>query len=458
MRRAFSGFVLLGALAVSPVAFAADITDIASSFDEDNPFDFRFRVTYDHLEKRAQIKRELEGLSPSQDHIQTFKDLLYTQARDTLSLRAEVGLFQDLMLHVELPVVLNDTESLSYDQSASDGCRFPPDMNPNCVNSSNSTTIRDGILPVGGFDAQRSGATLSGTKVFNAPIRGATGGGSAGDSFDTFNVGLSWAPVNQRRDDTKPTWVIGVEGDFSIGNIMAFDRTRPGANHAVAEGYHKIIAKTAISKRFRYFDPYIGFWYMYPIARGDSLFKQYSPAQKTVNPMQQAGTTFGLEMVPFERPADAYKIAIDLRGRIEAHFNGKGYSEMWEVFASSPALACNAAYNLACDPNQVTNAYQGQPYTGITTIENYATLGADISLAGQVGKHAHFRFGFQYTHDASHLITNDDIGTPINGATRVSLPVEFNPAYRAIVDQTGRRYRVDNVNLYDVYLSGVLMF
>ena len=273
-------------------------------------------------------------------------------------------------------------------------------------------------------------------------------------------MGLTWAPVNQRRDDTKPTWTLGVEGQFSIGNIMAFDRSRPNANHAVSEGVHKIFARTSISKRFRYFDPYIGFWYMYPIARDDSLFKDYGPAQKTKNPQQQAGTVFGVEMVPFERPADNYKLAIDLTGRIEAHFNGKGYSEMWEVFASAPALACDPASNPACDPKQTSkpNGYQGQPYTGITAIENYATLGADLSLVGQIGAHAHFRAGFLYSHDGSHLITDDDIGTPSGGRSRVSQPDEFNPAYRAIVDQNGRRYRVDNVNVYDIYLSGQLMF
>lgn len=447
-------------LLVPKVARASDITDLASAADEDNPFDFRLRVRYDHLWKSAQIKREVEGLNlmGPQDRILNFKDLVYGKQTDVLNLRAEIGLFHDLQVHVELPVVLNMTETWDYDQSAADGCRFGNDSNPNCVNAMNSTTIRDGILPLGGFDAQRSGATIGGNRVFNAPVRGASGGGSAGDSFDTFNVGLDWAPVNQRRDDTKPTWTLGIEGQFSIGNVMKFDRLRPADNHAVSEGVHRIIARTAISKRFRYFDPYIGFWYMYPIARDDSLFKDYGPAQKTKNPQMQGGTVFGVEMIAYEKPQDFYKFGIDLTGRIEAHFNGKGYSEMWEVLASSPALACDPAYNLACGSSAPKNAYMGQPYTGITAIENYASLFAEIALLGQIGKHAHFRLGFQYAHDGSHVITDDDIGTPLNGASRVSLPAEFNPAYRAVVDQTGRRYRVDNVNYYNIYLWGQLMF
>jgi len=165
--------------------------------------------------------------------------------------------------------------------------------------------------------------------------------------------------------------------------------------------------------------------------------------------------------VPFERPKDGHKIFIDVRGRLDGHFAGKGYSEAWELLASSPALACDAAqaqYNPACNPALTTNAYQGQPYTGITTIENYASLGADIGLGVQVGQHARFKTEFEYTHDQAHLITGEDIGVPTTASGRVSLPTEFNPAYRATIDQVGRRYKVDNMDTYNFMVYGQLQF
>ncbi len=168
-------------------------------------------------------------------------------------------------------------------------------------------------------------------------------------------------------------------------------------------------------------------------------------------------------MVPVDRPAQQYKFAISLDGRIEGHFQGRGYSEIWELLASSPALACDttvpasAQYNPACT-TAVTNPYQNKPFTGVTTIQNYATVGVGASLLGQIGPYARLRVGFDYTHDQSHLITGDDIGTPQNGSGRVQAPQEFNPAYRAIIDQPGRRYKVDNVNIYDVWLYGQVMF
>ncbi len=449
-------------VSAAPRAFGADLTEVSSSFDDNNKFDFRFRMFYGHTEKRAQVKREFEGLTPTQDSIQVLKDLVYEQSRDLISLRAEFGLFHDLAIHFELPVIIADQAVLGYDQSAGSGCVFPgAPTPPNCVNATNSSTIADGLVPAGGFDATQNGRGLTGSQVFRGVLRGARGG-SGLDAFDTFNIGITWAPLSQARDDTKPTWAIGVEFDASIGNIKAFDRSRPDANHAVSEGVHRFIARTEISKRFKYLDPYIGLWYILPIARGDSLYKDYGPAQKQKNPQMQGGLNFGLEVVPFERPTQGYKFAIDLKGRIEGHFTGRGYPEIWEMLASSPALACDnttSGYNPACDATQTRNQYQGQPYTGIETIQNYATVGTGIGLLGQIGPYLRLRVGFDYTHDQSHLITGEDIGTPMAGGSgRVMAPSEFNPAYRAIIDQPGRRFVIDNVNIYDVYFYAQAMF
>src|SRR5262249_9757737 len=135
--------------------------------------------------------------------------------------------------------------------------------------------------------------------LFRGPKRGALGG-SGGDAFDTFNVGLTWAPMSQKRDATKPTWTLSFEGQFSIGTIKKLVRFEP-ANHRVSEGLHKLSFRAGISHRLRWFEPYWGVWYMLPIPRSDSLFVDYGPNQSNKNPQQQAGTLFGVEVIPFER-------------------------------------------------------------------------------------------------------------------------------------------------------------
>jgi hypothetical protein len=448
------------ASADSGSAMTTQVTDVASSFDADNKFDFRFRVRYDHTEERAQIKRELS--MPGADSIAILKDLAYASRRDAVTLRTEIGLYKDLMLHAELPIIVEESATYEFDQRLGNSCAYPPDPNPTCVNASNSTTIRDDLVPMGGYDATASGAPLGGNQVFKTVTRGARGGGGL-DAFDTFNLGLTWGPLSQARDRSKPNWIVAVEGHISFGTIKRFDRANPGGNKGVSEGVHRFIVRTALSRRFRFFEPYWSLWYMLPIARGDSLFIDYGRSQKTKKPQMEGGTYFGVEFVPFERREKHYRVGLDVGMRVQAHFEGRGYSQLWELLAGSPALACNdttASTNPACASTTPANPYQNQPFTGLTTIENYATVGAHLHVAAQIGQYFRVRTGVDYQHDQAHFITGDDIGTPAanNPTGRVTNPTEFNPAYRAIIDQPGRRYYVDGVHRVSFFLWAQAMF
>jgi hypothetical protein len=503
-------FVVLAALPVAAVAAvalsarqaaAAEVTDVATAFDKNKAFEFHFRVGYDYTYKQASIKREHEG--PGQDSVQLFKDLVYKQQRHTMSLRAEAGIYHDLAVHIELPFVLSDTRELSYDQRLGSECIYTG-ADANCVNGGNSSTTNSSvtgdsndssdpdpthyIVPHNGFDATQidpktgmaTGFAAGSDMVFRGPKRG----GSGGDLFDTINFGLTWGVLSQKRDPSKPTWIVGLTYMVSIGNIMQFDRMRPDANHAVSNGLDHVFVRTAVSHRFRWVDPYVQFWFDYPFARrDDTLFKNYGPQEKNPQPQMSGGTRFGLEGVPWEKNDGEYKVAIDLNGRIAAVFDGRGYSEAWEMFASSPALACetdpkSVNYNASCDPNAIdtktnmpwggTNAYQGKPFTGLTVIENYSILGAELALYVQAGKHIRFRTSFLYTHDQSHFITADDVGIPFNPSAgngcqvpldggRVYRPCEFNPAFRPVINEPGRRYKVDNVDVFNfgLWLQGM---
>ena len=473
---------------LSAPARAAEITDVASSFDDDNPFDFRLRAGYEFVTKSAAIKREHEG-DPNQQQVDLFKDLVYSHQQHRLGLRAEIGLYQDLMFSVELPMILSDSRSYSYDQRKGSECIYSG-KGANCVNAGNSLTTNSAqtedasdpdpthyIVPPGGYDAQNGGATFaSGSDlVFRGPHRG----GSGGDAFDTINFGLTWGALSQKRDSTKPTWVVALEYQVSIGNIMRFTRNSPpgpDANHGVADGLDHLIARTAVSHRFKYVDPYAAFWFDYPIVRrNDTEFFDLGSAAKNQIPQLSGGTIFGLELIPWEKPESHYKLAIDVNGRISGKFDGRGYSELWEVLASSPALNCDPTWNPSCSPQSMTpdpsdpsgkktvpwngsTPYQGRPFTGITTIENYATIGGEFALNVQATKYVRFRANFRYEHDQTHLLTTDDVGKPDLNGNRVSKPNEYNPAFRPIINEIGRRYRVDDIDTYVLGIWGQLMF
>ena len=456
-----------------PDALAADTTDVASSFDKDNVFDLNLRVGYEYSTKTAAVKREHEGI-PGQTSVLVLKDLLYKQQRSAMNLRAEIGLYQDLALSLEMPLVLSDNRSLEYDQRKGGECVFAG-RDANCVNADNSLSTnseKDGshpttpdymdpnfILPVGGYDATRSskdtpiGFPTGSSMVFRGPQRG----GSGGAMLDTLNFALSWAVLSQRRDDTKPTWVIALAYHLSIGDVMRFDRANPDANHAIADGLDHVVAKTAVSHRFKYADPYVVFWFDYPFARrSDTQFVNLGGNAKNAFAQMSAGTRFGFEGVPYENVKSGYKISIDLNGRIQGKFDGRGYSEIWEMLASSPALACDPAWNPSC--MLPSSPYAGRPYSGITTIENFVTLGAEAALVLQLTRYVRFRAWFLYQHDQTHLVTIDDVGTPGAVGMRVGLAEEYNPAFRPVINEIGRRYKVDDVDMYSGGVWGQVMF
>jgi hypothetical protein len=422
-------------------------TDIASSFEPNHLVDVRLTVGYLHRETRGQLKREVDSAIPNQDTALDFRDQVFSHSRDELSVRAEIGLFHDLMFHAELPIVLSEQTTVSYDRTASP-CTLPPAANATCVAAANSSTVADGIVSAAGYDATRGGAGADDPVLFRGARRGAVAGSGA-DGLDTFNFGLSWAPLSQRRDPSKPTWVLAIEPRISIGTVRAFDRAAPDANHAVSDGVHRIVFRTAVSRRVGRFEPYFTLSYLLPIARSDSAFIDYGTTQKIKDPQQEADALFGTEIVAYERGRPDWRVVIDLRGRLGGHFAGRGYSDVWEMFASSPALRCDPMTNPSCDATMTKNAYQDKPYTGVTAIDAYATLGVEVAIDALLSRWLRLRAGFAYARDQSHLITGDDVGTPTTPGTRVSTPAEFNPAYRPVFDQTGRRYREDNVDTFD---------
>lgn len=516
----------VGMTALLNAAHGAELTNIASSFEKEKPFGFKIGASYSYTYKTASITRESLpyfqsgataadvlahyklGSGETLSRTETIPDLLYTQRRQTMSVRADIGILQALQVSVELPLVFIDQRQYDLDPNA--GWNRCNAGSFGCIANSSSTYL-DGIYPI-------EPTAQSSSLIFRPPLRG--GGGM--DMLDTINISLMGSPLYQKRDPSKPTWVIGAEAQISIGTIMRYDATRlritdPGSPlvaqsmlnnadaeagwHGVSEGLHRFIFRTALSRRFRYFDPYFGLWYMLPVPRtgSDSPWQDYGFQQKRSQPQHKAGVNFGFELIALENKAKGHRLSLDFRGALNVSFLGRGYSEAWELFSASNALICDdqtslppafnyrdgaarpgvtgvtqGTFNPACRAplsEQIpgdqrprlkeASSYYRNAYSGITTIADYVSFNADIGIMIKLWRHLRIRGGFTYQRDQGHLITVDDAGTTsyadrdtVNGRAcipnRVDLncPVDWNPAYRAVINQAGRRYRVDDVNVF----------
>ncbi len=465
-----AGAIVLAPMVAPRAAGAAEVTRVVSAFDDDNRFDFNLTLSFLHEAKSAFVKREslVTRTAPNGDMVtrsELVKDLQFQQTRNILDLRADFGIFWDIGFHVDVPIVLTDDRRLDFDQSLGRDCLYPGQATiPTCVNAQNSTILRDGILP--GFGQTSYGLDASHNRPYQDPSQTVFSGPTR-SGIEYLGLGVSGAIFNQARDDTKPTWLVGFDALLDVGKDMRFDPLAPGANSGVGLGYHQMVFSTSVSKRFRHFDPYFGVWYMLPVRSSGSPFQKYPVGGQTaVDPQQQAGLLFGFEQIAWEKPAAAQRVTVEVRGHAQQHFYGRSHSELWEALSGSPQCATDAT-KCRSDPAMPGANYgidfdstRAAPYPGVSETEAYASFGGEAGLNIQVGRYVRFRGLFGLTIDTPHFITYANAGVDKNGDGSVTLTdsAEKNPTYREIIDNPGRRFRVEGTQIWSLLLQGSLMF
>ncbi len=456
-------------VALSVTSLSADAgpySEVASALDEGDSFDLTLSLEYGFDIKRGAIKREGVGFmgTGENDPVPLLKDLVFEGSRHTLTPKLELGVFTDLSLSAALPIVISDSRTLKLDQRA-DPCLFPADTNdPTCIDRTNSTTILDGILPDSGFDADDPGGPgfTSGETIFRSP-------GRAG--LDQVHLGLTWAPMNQQRDDTKPTWKIGAEARIGIGKPMRLDPVSPSSENSVGRGLHEVKVWTSIAKRVGWAEPFVEIWWMAPFAiQNDSVFQDLGYGMNRVAAQQNAGTRFGFEAIAWEKPEDKQRVALSATTHLAAHFEGRAYSEMWEVFQYAGIAGSDGPLELDSDPT--TDGQQVLGHPGVTNIENYIRWGGQLGVQAALGENVHFGGNFQILGTQAHVISFDDAGVdlPTCSATTITNcelesnnlvnpgTEEVNPAHVPLINLVGQRYIVDELTDYVVMVDVRILF
>lgn len=432
------------AVAAGP-AKAGPYTEVASAFDEGDRFDLTFALDYQFAIRRAEIKREFSGLTEPPvaptDPLPVVKDLLFSGNRHVLIPRLELGVFTDLSLSAALPVVIADSRELEFDG------RTSPRIDRN-----NSTTIVDGLLPANGFDADDvNNGFADGSTIFRGPNR---------SGLDQIHLGLAWAPMNQSRDDTKPTWKIGAEVRLAIGSPMKLDRSDPSRENSVGRGVHEIRIWTSMAKRVGWAEPFVEIWWMAPVDTAeDSAFADLGFGQNRANAQQRAGTKFGFQAIAWDNPEDNQRISIDFSARLEAHFEGRAYTSMWEVFQFAGDASATST-PLVLDGDPVTTGAQPLSHPGVTNVENYLRFGGRIGLDTMLGETIRFGGAFELLAAQDHLITYADAGTDSDDAGEIvnTGTAEVNPAHVPLIDLVGNRYRVEEAIDYIFLVDARVLF
>src|SRR5262245_12434184 len=159
---------------------------------------------------------------------------------------------------------------------------------------------------------------------------------------------------------------------------------------------------------------------------------------------QQAGVHFGFEAIPWENPRQQQRISLEFSGRVEAHFEGRGYSEMWEIFAYGGDPSINGPLVLDADPT--TLAVQPMPHPGVPVIDDSPTTAGRCGVRGPGAANAKFGASLESANDQKHRITWTDAGNEGPDANDVidNGTDEVNPLHAPVIDVTGRNYIADD--------------
>lgn len=417
---------LLGASTIARANPAADVTSAG-----DQPAQAYLDYKYQLDSSRVSRERLGPDLDPEGQPAHT-PDLAFHQFRHVLTPRVELGIVRDTWISAALPIIITQSRELKL----ADG-----------VDRGQSSTLLDGFLPMAGFDARDPSAPPPGSMVFRGVSR---------SGLDQVYLGLNVAPMNQRRDDTKPTWKMGAELRLAVGGIMSFSANNPGRNTAVGRGVHELRLWTTVDRRFEHTEGWFGLYYQVPLtAKADSLYNEDLGFGVTnARPPQEGGVAFGLEVFAIDDKLTGNRISIDAGARIAGHFEGRQYTEMWEVFAfagDSGNTAITPQLVLDQDPTQM--GVQDLNHPGISNIENYLETAGSFAIRAALGKHVHFAATLDLAWKTDHVISFADAGIDRptcdggnsgceNDNNDVVNPGtdEVNPLHAPKIDLVGHRY------------------
>jgi hypothetical protein len=423
------GFLFVVLASADAYANPADIVPGGKDPDDPNAdhaqksVDVYGQVDYAYELDSSSIVRE--RLGPGADTnapVPTIRDLKYTSFRHTITPSVHVGIFRDTFLYAALPIVITQVRELQLD----DG-----------VDRAGSTTVTDGLLPMQGFDARDPMTPAPGNLMFRGPSR---------KGLDQVHLGLGIAPMNQWHDPTKPVWKIGAEIRIAVGKTMTFDPMDPNGNKGISQGVHELKVWTSFARKLGWAEPWVDLWWMVPLAaKSDSLFQDPAFGASNVQKSQQAGLGFGLELYALDQGRDETRISLDFGTRASVHFEGREYTEMWEVFAFAGDSRGTGPLILDSDPTR-TGA-QPLSHPGISNIENYLETHGLFAVRAQLGPHVRFAVTGDIKWKTDHVLTFADAGSDspdddndlVNPGT-----AEVNPLHLPSVDLVGHRYRSEN--------------
>ncbi|OJT17683.1 hypothetical protein BO221_44800 [Archangium sp. Cb G35] len=421
-------------LGVPFVATAADVTRVASSFEDEDPFGMFIDAGFAHSQRRTKIVREV--LPESTGGTRQYEGELWYRNYDTrLNLDVAFGIAQDVELSFGLPLVLLQDESWSFVEGR---------------NSGNSTITNNFVRNnCGGSGVPCSLTTRE--PLFNVPDNGYLETFRGGlTRLGNARFGFAWAIFNQLKDETKPTWTVALDYEAPTAKLLdpSFVTSKEQRGD-VGDRVHKYTISTALSRQIGLAEPYFRMHYTIPV-RGPGAWSNcdnrnvepqnlghpqncgtadWNRKETGIQAPHIAGVMFGSEFQVLDQPTRKFKL--DLRAISNYVSKGRYYNEM------SGALRKLLA-------------------TG-----DYMQVGGQFALTAQISDFLSVRGSGMFLYNTDHVLTDEKIGKDLDGNGSVDItgnPAELNPNFDYRTDFVSRRFLATESKDFRLDVTATLRF
>ncbi len=476
-----------------------ELVQIADAFDDGDIFDLHLSLGYEHSWKNAKIYRESSiaqlstgGFTPSNMNVAK-----YEQDISRLNTRADIGVYKDIAIVIRMPVILSDDRSLEENGGGLQSNTLVGAPGEQLFAMPFKSPTRSGIeylalgLDFGLMNQARNPNkptwTLGGEVRVDVsePMR------ACNDQPTNLNQtppsGGSQVKCAYPHDTNRD----GVAGQFSTsdtgvpGTSIQLDEGASGERKpGVSRGTTGLAFHTYVSRRVKYIEPYGGFDVLFEFPNADSDYNQTDLKGSLVNhPPLRGSMIVGISVMPWEIRNAFQRLTID--GRFTGTYvsEGRDYSELFDALGSSDAPSLRSPQFSDYQANPIASAAGTYPsvvdpnsqkvyFTGLTDVQQHGEYKFSVSATYQAGEYVKFNVGSAYTLVQGHLITFDQAcnpnfsndpaqmgpcrtGSEEQGYTATGIP---NPNYRKVINDPGRRFKVDDSNGIDLWISANVMF
>jgi hypothetical protein len=346
-----------------------------------------------------------------------------------MPLDLHLGIFHDLELHLGVPIVFQDDRRWAFAAGTS---AANTTLYRNCTDTRGNACSTPGAGEGTLFD-------MSGEQH------------SYRSGLGDFTFGLAYAPYVQKKDASKPTWVLRFDYTLPTATMLNPSVSTSGTTRGnIGERIHKYTFSTAVSKRLGPAEPYFELKYTLPW-RGPGYYSNcddpsdarmghaencgadpaWSRSETGLRPQHTGGFLFGTELTVFEREDRHQRVAFDVRLWVNYFSEGRVYNEL------------------------------SDPLGKLLYTSDYAQGGGLIGFVGQAAEFVILKASVSLAYNSEHFLTNENIGKDLNknGAIDIGAnPIEINPNYDNRVDRVGRRFRIEEQFLFNVKVTATFNF